>query len=38
MADEPRPGYKFIYTPYITRKGKRVFRKDGKVWRIEVLI
>lgn len=23
---------KEVFTPYITRKGKRIYRKDGRVW------
>lgn len=25
-----------IYTPYITRKGKRIYRKNGGMFRFEV--
>ena len=25
-----------IYTPFITKNGKRVYRKDGKVYRLEI--
>lgn len=25
-----------IYRPYITRNGKKIFRKNGGMWRIEI--
>ncbi|WP_263179676.1 MULTISPECIES: hypothetical protein [unclassified Shewanella] len=25
-----------IFRPYITRNGKRIFRKDGGMWRLEI--
>ncbi|WP_444996698.1 hypothetical protein [Aliikangiella sp. IMCC44359] len=25
-----------IYRPYITRNGKRIFRKNGGMWKIEI--
>lgn len=25
-----------IYRPYITRNGKRIFRKNGAMWRLEI--
>ena len=30
--------YKVVYTPYITRKGKRVYHPQGKLYRFEVLL
>mgnify|MGYP003305785061 CR=1 FL=1 len=33
-----RPGYKVVYTPYITRNGKKVYRKNGGMYRFEVPI
>lgn len=27
-----KPELKEIFTPYITRNGKRIYRKDGRVW------
>ena len=29
-------GYQEVFTPYITKNGKRLYRKDGKVWRFLV--
>ncbi|MGI4873684.1 MAG: hypothetical protein ACRYFX_21200 [Janthinobacterium lividum] len=32
----PRDDQEYIYTPYITKKGKRVYKKGGGVFRIPV--
>lgn len=31
--EEPPPGKVWVYSPYIVRYGRRIFRKDGKMWR-----
>ena len=33
-----RPGYKLVFTPYVTRNGKRVYRKNGGMYCFEVPI
>ena len=33
---QPDESQEYIYTPYITRKGKRIYRKGGGVFRIPV--
>lgn len=30
--NEDKIGLVEVFTPYITRKGKKVYRKDGKKW------
>lgn len=36
--DEPPPGEKWIYTRYITKKGKRIYHPSGGVFRFSVPI
>lgn len=33
-----RPGYKLVFTPYVTRNGKKVYRKNGGMYCFEVPI
>jgi hypothetical protein len=30
------PDVVVIYRPFITRGGKRIFRKDGGMWKLEI--
>jgi len=34
----PRPGYRFIYRPYITKNGARIYPKKSKYFKLEVKI
>lgn len=37
MSDEPKaPRERVIYTRFITRKGKRIYRRDGGLFRFTV--
>ena len=36
FSDLVPPGKKWAYSPYITRGGRRIYRKNGKVWRFLV--
>lgn len=31
-----KPGYVVIFRPWITRNGKRIYRKNGGMFRLEV--
>ena len=33
-----RPGYKLVFTPYVTRNGRKVYRKNGGMYCFEVPI
>lgn len=33
-----RPGYKLVFTPYVTRNGRKVYRKNGGKYCFEVPI
>jgi hypothetical protein len=39
-ASDPalKPGNEWVYTPYITKNGKRLYRQGGKMWRFQVPI
>lgn len=36
--DRPPPGHRWVYTPYVIRKGKVIYPKNAKVFRILVKI
>jgi hypothetical protein len=36
MSSKTKEDVVVIYRPFITKKGKRIFRKDGGMWRLEI--